>query len=134
MIDTDYALDRAPVPQHMSALQRANEVRNRQCDLKRRINSGGLRLDAVLADAADLSDDERDALDRLPVGVLVGAAHWVGPDRTRRILAAAGRRANPPTTFPEMRRVGALTVRQRHVLAAEVRERVPESRYAARST
>lgn len=124
------ALER--LPQHLDALRRANEVRGLQCEIKRRINTGDLHIDAVLLDAADLSDDERDAIDRLSLGVLIGAANWVGPDRMRRTLAAAGRRGDPPTTFPETKRVGALTTRQRHILAAEVRARVPASSYYGR--
>ena len=118
-----------PLPQHLDALQRANAVRDRQATIKRRVKEGRLHVDALLVGAADLDDDERAALERLTVGSLILAARKVGTTRLGLILAGASRRVTPPTIISDRKRIGALTVRQRHALAAELRDRIPESCY-----
>jgi hypothetical protein len=119
MIDTttpgSVALE--PLPQHLAALNHANTVRLVQADVKRRFKDGRLHLDAVLVGAADLTDDERDAIDRMFVMDFVRAAHRVGRRRALLILAVPA--------ISERKKIGTMTIRQRHVLAAELRSRVP---------
>jgi hypothetical protein len=101
----------------MEALAKANEVRFCQADLKQRIKDGRLTLDALLLQTADLGDEERDAIDRLLVLTLLESAHRVGTTRARNVLRVV--------EIGERRRVGSLTVRQRHALARELRWRIP---------
>lgn len=117
----------APLPQHMEALARANEVRLGQAKLKRRLADGRLHLDAVLVGTADLDDEEREAFDRMILTDFLCAAHRVGRTRVRTILARLAASTTPATVIPERKRLGSLTVRQRHVLAAELRRSVPAS-------
>jgi hypothetical protein len=117
----------APLPQHMEALAKANEVRLCQAELKRRIAAGRLHLDAVLVGTADLDELEREAFDRMILTDFLCAAHRVGRTRVRTILARLAMATAPPVAIPERKRLGAMTVRQRHVLAAELRRSVPGS-------
>jgi hypothetical protein len=127
MTPTTTAAAPEPLPQHLEALQRANDIRYCQAALKRRIAAGRLHLDAVLVGTADLDDAEREAFDRMPLDDFLCAAHRVGPTRVRTILARIARDAKVTMVIGERRRLGALTVRQRHVLAAELRRTVPAS-------
>lgn len=124
MTPTTTAAALEPLPQHIAALNRANEVRLCQAELKRRIREGRLHVDAVLVRAADLSPDEAAALDRLTVMDLLKTPHRMGRARVRIMLATLAAR-NPPVVLGEMKRVGSMTERQRHELAREFRWRVP---------
>lgn len=104
----------AIVPQHLEALAKANRVRFAQVDLRRRIGAGTLHLDALLCRTADLTPTDEDALDRLTVRGLLVMAHRVGSKRATRILRDVG--------IPEMKPVGRMTDRQRHALAAALRD------------
>lgn len=133
MIDTT-TLDPAPAlssafDQPREALLKANEVRLKQAELKRRIKAGQLHLDAVLIGTADLTDEELDAFDRMEVAAFLCAARLVGPTRLRKILTAAVNTGDPrrPLTLATTKRLVSLTVWQRHKLAKVVREYVPHA-------
>jgi hypothetical protein len=115
-----------PLPQHVAALNRANEVRLCQAALKERIRVGRLHVDAVLVRAADLSADEYDAIDRMTVMDLLRCPHRMGRARVRIMLDALSHRT-PPVTLGEVKRVGSMTERQRYEVARELRRRVPSA-------
>jgi hypothetical protein len=82
------------LPQHLDALQRANEVRLARSALKRRVTSGEVAVREVLAD------------------VPPEAQHRWGRTRSRRLLGELG--------IGENRLLGALTERQRRALASRM--------------
>lgn len=104
-----------PIPQHLEALQRANEVRYAWANLKRRIKAGEVKLDDLLAGSVD-GCDVRTA-NRYKAIDVVMAAHRVGRGVARRCLTDAA--------IPEAKRLGDLTARQRGLLTAAVRSRAP---------
>ena len=90
-------------PQHLKALQRANEVRLARAALKRRVASGDLQAaDVILACPAEVEG--------LAVSDLLMSQRRWGRTRCRKFLA----------TFPiaENKPIGTLTERQRHAVAA----------------
>jgi hypothetical protein len=94
-----------PAPQHMQALQRANKVRLARAALKRKVAEGTMCVrDVVLNcpwEAASMTIAE----------LLLSQRRW-GATRCSKFLADIG--------LPETKTVGAMTTRQRDVLAAMV--------------
>lgn len=92
-------------PQHMQALQRANEVRLARAELKRNIGLGTLSVGEVIVtcpwEAASMTIAE----------LLTSQRRW-GTTRASKFLAAIG--------MPETKTVGSMTERQRGLLAAMV--------------
>lgn len=93
----------APAPQHMQALQRANEVRLARAELKRRVADGAITAGDVILEspweAASMS-----------IGELLVSQHRWGSTRCRKFLGEIG--------MPETKTVGSMTERQRRALAA----------------
>jgi len=93
----------APSPQHMQALQRANEVRLARAELKRRVAEGAITAGDVILkspwEAASMS-----------IGELLVSQHRWGSTRCRKFLGEIG--------MPETKTVGSMTERQRRALAA----------------
>ncbi|MBJ7329969.1 MAG: hypothetical protein JHC95_08740 [Solirubrobacteraceae bacterium] len=94
--------DQAAAPQHLQALQRANEVRLARAELKRRIGSGEVTVGQVVLstpwEAASMSVAD----------LLMSQRRW-GRTRCRKFLSVI------PLT--ETKTVGSLTERQRHAVA-----------------
>lgn len=90
-------------PQHMQALQRANEVRLARAELKRRVGEGAVTVDEVILtcpwEAASMTIAE----------LLTSQRRW-GTTRCNKFLAGIG--------MPETKTVGSMTERQRSLLAA----------------
>jgi hypothetical protein len=90
-------------PQHMQALQRANEVRLARAELKRRVGDGAITVAEVIVEcpweAASMTIAE----------LLTSQRRW-GATRCSKFLASIG--------LPETKTVGSMTERQRSVLAA----------------
>ena len=102
-------------PQHLKALQRANEVRLARAALKRRIASGDLSAaDVILACPAEV---EGMAVSDL----LMSQRRW-GRTRCRKFLA----------TIPlmENKQIGTLTERQRRAVASELPVPTPARSHA----
>jgi hypothetical protein len=93
-------------PQRMQALERANAVRLKRADLKRRIADGRMS-------AADVILDLPWEATSWPVGELLTSQRRWGSIRAHKLLAGLH--------ISETRPVGDLTERQRRVLAAELR-------------
>ena len=93
----------APAPQHMQALQRANEVRLARAALKRSVGEGGTTVGAVILscpwEAASMTIAE----------LLLSQRRW-GATRCGKFLASIG--------ITETKTVGSMTDRQRRALAA----------------
>ena len=93
----------APAPQHLQALNRANEVRLARAQLKKRVAEGAVTAGDVIlespweAESMTVSD------------LLMSQRRW-GHQRCRRVLAQI--------PVSETKTVGTLTERQRRVLAA----------------
>src|ERR671932_2250124 len=98
----DFAASDA-APQHLMALQRANEVRLARAELKRKISGQELSAAQVVlecpweADSMEISD------------ILMSQRRW-GRARCRRLLLSLG--------MPENKQLGTLTPRQKFALAA----------------
>ena len=92
-------------PQHMKALQRANEVRLARAELKRKIGLGTITVGEVITscpwEAASMTIAE----------LLTSQRRW-GTTRAGKFLANIG--------MPETKLVGSLTDRQRTLLARMV--------------
>jgi len=92
-------------PQHMKALQRANEVRLARAVLKRNIAEGAITVGEVILkcpwEAASMTIAE----------LLTSQRRW-GITRCSKFLAAIG--------MPETKTVGSMTERQRSLLAAMI--------------
>ncbi|MEA2222062.1 MAG: hypothetical protein QOH83_438 [Solirubrobacteraceae bacterium] len=92
-------------PQHMQALQRANEVRLARAELKRNVGDGAITVDEVILtcpwEAASMTIAE----------LLTSQRRW-GTTRCRKFLAGIG--------MPETKTVGSMTERQRTLLAAMI--------------
>jgi hypothetical protein len=92
-------------PQHMQALQRANEVRLARAELKRRVNEGEITVGEVVLqcpwEAASMSIAD----------LLLSQRRW-GNARCRKFLGGIG--------MPETKTIGSMTDRQRRALAAMV--------------
>ncbi|MEA2156985.1 MAG: hypothetical protein QOE11_3125 [Solirubrobacteraceae bacterium] len=93
----------APAPQHMQALQRANEVRLARAGLKRRVAEGAITAGEVI-----LSSPWEAA--SMTIGELLVSQHRWGSTRCRKFLAEIG--------MPETKTVGSMTERQRLALSA----------------
>jgi hypothetical protein len=106
-------------PQHLLALQRANEVRLARAELKRRISGQDLSAAEVVlqcpweADSMEISD------------ILMSQRRW-GRARCRRLLLSLG--------MPENKQLGTLTQRQRFELAAVLSRKVGEEEAAPHET
>ena len=90
-------------PQHMRALQRANEVRLARAELKRRVTEGEMTAAAVILDSPWEAES-------MAVAELLMSQHRWGHTRARRFLAGV------PMT--ETKTIGSMTDRQRRTLAA----------------
>lgn len=89
-------------PQHMQALQRANEVRLARAELKRRIAAGEISASEVILDCPWEADSMSVA------DVLMSQRRW-GHTRCRNFLAGI--------PMSETKTVGSMTERQRHALS-----------------
>jgi hypothetical protein len=98
-------------PQHMQALAIANRMRLEQAALKRRIEEGDLSVISVLADPPL-------AAQRMRIESLLTAPDRIGVAKANRVLREAG-------PISPMRKVGQLTLRQRHRLIEVFEERCP---------
>jgi hypothetical protein len=107
----------APAPQHMQALQRANEVRLARAELKRRIAAGEVSAAEVILDCPWEAAS-------MPVADLLTSQRRWGATRCRRLLAGI------PIT--ETKPVGTLTDRQRQALAQVIDEQTCHERPAGR--
>jgi len=90
-------------PQHMRALQRANEVRLARAELKRRVTDGETSAATVILTCPWEAES-------MAVAELLMSQHRWGRTRARRFLAAV------PMT--ETKTIGSMTERQRLNLAA----------------
>lgn len=96
-------IDAGPKPQHMRALQRANEVRLARSELKRRIAEGEITAGDVL-----LSRPWEAAT--MTIAELLVAQHRWGETRARNLLGPIG--------MPETKTLGSFTDRQRRAMAS----------------
>src|SRR5438874_13217143 len=104
-------------PQHLQALQRANEVRLARADLKRRIAEGQLSV-------ADVVLRRPPEVDGMAVAdVLMSQRRW-GRTRCRKFLAAI--------PLAENKTIGSMTDRQRRALAMAL-PKCPEPRQTVAS-
>jgi hypothetical protein len=99
-------------PQHMRALERANEVRLARADLKRRIADGQLRA----ADVILTSPWEAESM--AVADVLMSQRRW-GRTRARRLLAGI--------QMSETKTLGSMTDRQRRAVALAVADAGPDT-------
>ncbi len=91
------------VPQHIRALQRANEVRLARAELKRRVADGELDIAEVILDCPP------EAQSMAVSDLLMSQRRW-GQTRCRRLLAQL--------PISEKKTVGSLTDRQRRTLVS----------------
>ncbi len=99
-------------PQHLRALERANEVRLARADLKRRIADGQLPA----ADVILTSPWEAESM--AVADVLMSQRRW-GRTRARRFLAGI--------QMSETKTLGSMTERQRRAVATAMRDARPEA-------
>lgn len=101
----DASATTAPAPQHMQALQRANEVRLARAELKRKVAEGAMPVSDVILtcpwEAASMTIAE----------LLVSQRRW-GTTRCSKFLEETG--------LSETKTVGSMTARQRELLAAMI--------------
>jgi hypothetical protein len=97
------AATKAPGPQHLRALARANEVRLARAELKRRV------LEQELTVAEIVLDPPAAAENMTVADLLMSQKRW-GHQRCRKFLAMI--------PMSEARTVGTMTLRQRHAVAA----------------
>ena len=97
-----------PEPQHMQALAEANRVRLARAQLKREVGAG-------MVDTAEIVRECPWQAETMTVGELLRSQRRWGRTRSRKFLAAL--------TLNENRELGRLTMRQRHMLAAELEQR-----------
>ncbi len=104
MHDATATLAPAP-PQHMQALQRANEVRLARAELKRKVGEGLITVEEIIVtcpwEAASMTIAE----------LLTSQRRW-GRTRCTKFLKHIG--------MPEAKTVGSMTERQRRLLATMV--------------
>src|SRR5579862_4320752 len=102
-------------PQHLRALERANEVRLARAELKRRVTQGHLT-------AVDVILDRPWEAESMAVSELLMSQHRWGHTRARRFLATV--------PISETKTLGSMTERQRsslvEMLAAQIGVRSPE--------
>lgn len=89
------------IPQHLRALQRANEVRLARADLKRRIAVGELDIAEVILECPE------EAASMAVADLLMSQRRW-GQTRCRRFLAQI--------PMSEKKTLGSMTERQRRAL------------------
>ena len=89
------------VPQHMRALQRANEIRLARADLKRGVATGAVDVAVVLLDCPEEAEGMTVA------DLLLSQRRW-GQTRCRRFIAQV--------PISERKTIGSLTERQRREL------------------
>jgi hypothetical protein len=105
-------------PQHLMALQRANEVRLARAELKRKISGQEISAAKVVlecpweADSMEISD------------ILMSQRRW-GRARCRRLLLSLG--------MPENKQLGTLTQRQRFELAALLSRKLGDEEVVSRA-
>jgi hypothetical protein len=97
--------ERPPAPQRMRALERANAVRLARAQLKRQIAHGRMSAADVLLELPS------EAMSWSVGELLMSQRRW-GCNRTRKLLSGL--------QISENRHLGALTERQRRLLAAEL--------------
>jgi hypothetical protein len=103
----------APVgPQHMRALERANQVRLARAELKRRVAGGELDAAEVILECP------WEAQSMAVADLLMSQRRW-GQTRCRKFLAQI--------PMSEKKTIGSMTERQRHTLAAMLTA-VPQGR------
>jgi hypothetical protein len=93
--------------QRMTALASANSIRMERAEYKRRLAAGQVTF-------TDLLWDLPDCLDTCPVYELLRSVPKLGPTKASRVLG--------DVTFSENRKLGTLTIRERHMLVASLRE------------
>lgn len=98
----------AEVPQHMRALERANEVRLARAERKREIARGDL-------DVKEVIERVPMELETIPLAELLTSQRRWGRTRARKLLL------NIP--LPENKHLGTCTVRQRRLLIAALENR-----------
>lgn len=98
--------ERRDEPQRLQALERANTVRLARAELKRRIANGEVSAAEIILDCPD-------AALRWTVGDLLMAQRRWGSTRCRKFLAR--------NDVSEVKAIGALTERQRQLLARQLR-------------
>jgi hypothetical protein len=103
-------------PQHMRALQRANEVRLARAELKRRVSDGETTAATVIL----TSPWEAESM--AVAELLMSQRRW-GHTRARRFLAGV------PMT--ETKTIGSMTERQRQNLATMLEAQTPKARSVA---
>ncbi len=105
-------------PQHLRALERANEVRLARAELKRRIADGQLPVaDVILSSPWE-------AASMAVADVLMSQRRW-GRTRARRFLTGI--------QMSETKTIGSMTERQRHAVALAIREARSEATREATS-
>ena len=87
------------VPQHLAALERANEIRFARAQVKRDVKAGSVPVAEAL---------ELECCETMPLGELLRAQRSWGPGRVRRLLQRV--------PVSETKRVGTLTGRQRDMI------------------
>lgn len=105
-------------PQHMQALQRANQVRLARAELKRQIANGELS-------AADVVRAAPSEVETMVVAELLMSQRRWGHTRARRFLAGI--------PMAETKTIGSMTLRQRDTLATMLAASAPRSTRVAES-
>lgn len=93
-------------PQHMQALERANEVRLARARLKRAVAAGKKSAVEIVVNCPWEANS-------MPISELLAAQRRWGKTRSRKFLRSMGLAENKP--------IGTLTVRQRQLVAGELR-------------
>lgn len=113
------ATDAPDVPQHLSALQRANAVRLRRADVKRDVKAGTTTIRDVLRvhelAGVDTLEDVEPAVASMTIGDLLCVPQRWGINRMRKLLGEC--------RIGEHVLLGALTSRQRRTIVALVEGR-----------
>ena len=94
-------------PQHMQALDRANDVRLARAALKRKVAAGRVA-------AAEIVEQAPPETETMTIAELLTSQRRWGSIRARKFLA--------PLALSETKRLGTLTPRQRSMLADELRD------------
>src|SRR5579884_1094608 len=101
-------------PQRLRALERANEIRLARAELKRRIAEGGISAAQVILDPPC-------AAESWEIGELLMSQRRWGSSRCRKFLMR--------NQISETKPVGALTERQRRLLADQLNRRSVEAEF-----
>jgi hypothetical protein len=100
----------ASAPQHLQALERANEIRLARAAIKRRVATGSLPAAEVILDCPP-------EVEGMAVSDLLMSQHRWGRTRCRKLLAQV--------PVPENKAVGKMTERQRHAVATLLDDAAP---------